>query len=1238
MRLLHCYLQTLAVIILSLVASGLTAQVGSSTIPDVDLKLLGKSGLIGNFRGISVYEGQSQLSSLQLLSSDRGTDDSVVISTDSNLFLDQFHSDGLIKAMCLLSSNVYMAGNFTSIGSTSALTVAVLDSSSGTISALGEGVEGSANTIYCDSDNDLVYIGGSFSKNVAIWNASSSEWIDLPFGGLIGGPVNAIVKFNENLIFGGKFTGLGTSSMNSSTTDSLSTNTDYRQRINLSNGTVTVTSNSAGSYDDPRSVLCTEGLTAKESTWLAAAGEQSTFTVSTSFDFSPTRLRLRNSAVTNYSTSYFRFIALPLDGILNLSYVDPESGITHYCDAFCPLANISTADYQDFDFVNVVGMDGFSLDLLDSDENGVGLSEILLYQEDIVAYAVNTFNEPSNCGLAPYTVSRSSISGNWSRVTYDSVTYLEVTNLTTSAAGDTYVHLYPDIQQSGNYSILLYTPGCLYDSSCSSRGQINITVYAKSNGNEHNTTIYQTNLYEKYDVIYEGYLEANSDSFRPYIAISPMSDQVSGQTIVAERAIFNLTSTTGGLNGLFEYDPKNYTSNSNSTVVEQTVINNAGMDLSDDAEINVLKVANSTLFVGGNFSSDSASHLFAISEDGSVNWMNGGLNGVVNAIAIIDDSLVILGGEFTDLATTSHSDLNYLAGYSNSSWTSLDAGLNGIVEHLVPISVNASGAIYSTLSITGSFSAIAEYNSSPAIEVDGFTLWLEEKKEFLDRASISNMPYMKGRLSSSVELSNGSYILAGELFSFSLESSGAAMLSADYSLSSVPFSFFTNTSTSSSTTKRSLIPTNFTDTTVGAINEISVVTLSDDIYYAAGGQFLVEDGSNLFENFVFLDSQQVVGGITEGTLDSFISILTICNYNNETLVLGGVFEGQVNDDFITSLLFWNMTSREISVVQPPVLGGDAVVVYDAKMRYGKDELVVAGSFDTAGNVSCLSICVFDFTNSTWRAVTRGIMGNVTSLNFIDSDTMIVTGNMTSDDGISVSMASYHFPSMSWDMLGQQSSQLPGTVDSFVCMGSNVSRSIVAGTYPNGTNYLWAYDLANEQWQDWGEDLGSDSQIYSMRLLKLDSISEISKDSLLPPFVTLLVMGSLSLSAYGLVSAAFYNGSEWTPFLYTVSEDDTPGSIYGMYTQINELISWTQAEAAAVHHMKSGFVVLIALAISLAIMFIIIGAGFLIGYYRNKSEGYEPFTSQSSELQIAQNIPASELLSGLDEGNISKKIG
>ena len=347
------------------------------TPPNLDLDQLGHVALTGDFDAISLYTYKEQNENGFSINGSQ----SLISQLPNGNYETSATADAYIKGMCSFVmkdgtlAGVIVGGNFTSLGGIEAQGVALFDPKTSKITPL-PGLSGQVSAVYCDQDTNTVYVGGDFkganSTNAIAW-VGMSGWANLPFAGF-NGPVNSIAKAtNGNIIFGGSFTGLG------NTTTSVKRD---QQVINLSSANVSAgSSSSQKGFDDPRNVVCkTQGLNEAGSTWLIKDNSPGFWRADMDFGFEPSLLRIWNTHQEGRGTRTFRYTAFPLKGIMNFTFTDPDTGKDALCDARCPLSSNSSVKYQDFHFVNTVGMDSFQIDVSDWYGEGGGLDGIALFQ------------------------------------------------------------------------------------------------------------------------------------------------------------------------------------------------------------------------------------------------------------------------------------------------------------------------------------------------------------------------------------------------------------------------------------------------------------------------------------------------------------------------------------------------------------------------------------------------------------------------------------------------------------------------------------------------------------------------------------------------------------------------------------------------------------------------------------------------------------------------------------------
>ena len=114
-------------------------------------------------------------------------------------------------------------------------------------------------------------------------------------------------------------------------------------------------------------------------------------------------------------------------------------------------------------------------------------------------------------------------------------------NLTGANAspGDVSLLFHTSISLEGNYSVIMYTPGCRQMSDCGQRGIVNVTWDLSTlsyPGASNWTQISQTNDFDKYDLIYFGPVNVSTDLFEPTVGLANMAG--SGDNLVAQKVGF----------------------------------------------------------------------------------------------------------------------------------------------------------------------------------------------------------------------------------------------------------------------------------------------------------------------------------------------------------------------------------------------------------------------------------------------------------------------------------------------------------------------------------------------------------------------------------------------------------------------------------------------------------------------------------------------------------------------------
>lgn len=1120
-----------------------TRAITFNSIPDanLDTSQLGRIGIAGDFSGISFYQYEGQTE--QPFNSNGSSQ--LLTRLPNGVFTSILEADASIQTMCQFQGQVIIGGNFTSLGGVQSPGIASLDPNTFQVTKIAN-LSGQVNSLLCDDAAGKVYVGGSFraadSTNAVTWLASKT-WASLPFAGF-NGPVNSITKApSGHVIFGGSFTGLGNTSAPS---------TPDGQVINLSTATIEADQGtSAAGFSDPKNIVCkTGGIDGSGNTWLLQDNTPGAWRATFNYGFEPTKLRLWNTHQDGRGTRTWRFTAQPINGIMNFTYIDPATNQNLTCTSECPLSDDPTVKFQDFHFVNHVGMNAFRFDVSAWYGNGGGLDGIELFQDDIFAYAIDDFNEPSCANTT--TPSKATRTGPWTvtQSGQSSSQYLSAQLPKPVASDAASVVFYPDIRESGEYIIKLYTPGCLQDNTCLRRGQISVSGTLTSSGANRtmqSRVLYQTNEFDKYDQLYIGSMDASSDSFRPSITMTPVpgqSQSIPGDdfVMVAQRVGFELINSTGGLNGLFEYDPSRATIDPSD--FSSSAFIKLGSSFSSDSAVASLAATSDRTYVGGNFTSDNVRNIAAINSNGQTMALDGGLNGEVLSMYLSQDQLFV-GGRFNNTQNGSTSGLSNVAVYDSASdqWTPLGAGVDGIVTSIVPTTLNLTDSTTEqVITLTGDFSHLLAFGNNGAGKADGFAIWVKSQSNWLQNLDVP-APLLDGVLSTSVEVSDNETLYAGSLSSQALRAYGAVTMSnglGNFPINIQPPSSLPSASASGLSKRASLA--NSTGAVAGVVAGAFYENDGRNIT-VLGGHFIANasNGSTIY-NLAFIDgadSDSVTGVGAEIPEDSVFLALAI---QGDNVFAGGRVNGTAQGSRVNGLLSYSLASKSFNAQPPALDANNSVVVSAISVRPNSGDVYVGGSFDKAGSLPCPSVCVFSTGNNQWNRPGFELDGEVHSMMWSSDSVLIAGGNLTVNDTAAF-LASYDTSSSRWSAFSG-ASNLPGPVNALTAASSDRSQVWVAGTESNGSTYLMKYD--GSSWKSAGVTLGQKTVVRSLQMFTVTESHDSS--DILDSNQILMITGSIEIPEFGIASSAILNGTTVRPYALTSNIDGMTGSISRIFVQ------------------------------------------------------------------------------------------
>lgn len=1174
---------------------------------------IGRMGLAGEYSGISQYTYVGQ----QTQDETTPDFDTIISQLEHDEFIRHGTTNGRVFDSCQIGEMIYLVGNFTKVGNKATPGgLLAFNASSGEMSTIPRNFSGTISTLYCDTIDESIYAGGNFTfqntSGVAVFSPTNNTWTLPGFGGFAAGArVNSITFFNENIIFGGNFDGLANKTytgLGSSTTNSTNVTIQDIQRVSFHAADVF----GGGSLEstDPRSIICPS----ETSSWRMQEGSVGSWNALWPFSFNPTRIRIYNLRENNAGVSTFRLLSFPSNGIMNLTFTNSSRSEPYYCDAWCSLPLSSDQEYVDFEFVNPIDTRGLHIDVLGTYNSNGGLAGIEVFHDDAFTYANNTLNEVDSCSGMTAS-SDSQLEGNFQNPDVSGATYISVDVTDAKQIADISVNLYPNITRAGNYSLTLFTPGCVQDGTCQRRSGVDVKVYAREQGESQTITLFQTNNYDKYDLLFTGIFDEPSENFKPFVTIKPISNPSVPFRFVADRLQTVLHSVTVNdslpIRNIFEFDRSNFTSiTKNSIPIGNTTINHAGTLLNSSDSVNALFVEGDNLFVGGNFSSEILGNsLFMVSKDAvsATVFNNTELNGHVNGFQSFSKDSLIIYGKFS----TKNQSMRNIAFYEISSdlWSPVQGGIDGEVTKANVFTI----ANKSLIAFSGNFDHVYT-NSSRALFSKNSAFYFPDEQSWFQRSSLNRF-YLQARLSEWARYNNTMFY-AGNVVRYDSASSGSSFLNDDLSLSGTPYRFLPNPITRNSTdliSRNTIFQSSQMSINAGAFANSTTMIL--------GGHFSAEAKGSFFHNLLMVDSDSGrVTSLPNGTIDLNSTFHELFVQNN-ILYAGGNITGKIANNQASGLVFYDLKKGEYTSPQPPGLTGGQAVVTSIEVRPNTNDLVVAGSFEQAGGLACNSFCIFDLNSNRWKSPTPGLSGLVSSMAFIGNDLLVFAGDLTLNN-TKVYLAQYDFGSMEFTMFKNQSTTLPGPINSFVLNGNGVDSVFASGLdLSNGNAYVSHWN--GNAWNSIDSVIKPGSVVSQLVLLEL--ATHHAENNVLASNQVLLMSGNIALDNFGNASGVFFDGKSYQPAYLTTTDGEHSGIVNSFFSQQSKSFSLIPGQ----NHMRRGVVVVISMAIALGLIFLLVGLGLLVAFFRRQGEGYEQAPNRVSEAEMAETIPPETLFEELN---------
>ncbi|GAC92980.1 hypothetical protein PHSY_000540 [Pseudozyma hubeiensis SY62] len=676
---------------------------------------------------------------------------------------------------------------------------------------------------------------------------------------------------------------------------------------------------------------------------------------------------------------------------------------------------------------------------------------------------------------------------------------------------------------------------------------------------------------------------------------------------------------------------------------------------------------------------------------------NGGLNGPVAALASLGNALYA-GGSFTSTADSAVA-ASYIARYDPdaNTWTALGGGPDGAVSDIYPLGPDAIlvAGTFATVNGTGQSGGYAVWNSTAnAWQTQSSFVSAEMTAAFADYASSTQQSFLAGSVRAlSLQSASGAAQMrapdqSGNLpiieslnFQFATPSGSSASASSSAGLarrlsvnsarqqqqqqlqqrqtqerihvqkrasssglgskllSVLPRSPLGGahvdapSAPASSLTRRAAVMTPASLMSTGQ-NEILASTFwqrnDGSFVNILGGNFTTTSG---IRNLAFYDDSTNAATAfpvpPTTTNQQFISVVRSLLVDSDILYVGGDEGFEAYDLKKAS---WLTNGAPLSASSGQVLSVTAI-----DHRPDSTQLVVSGSFASAGSLPCANVCLWDTNGMRWSPLSAGLSGQISAIDFAGSkaNLLILAGSMTVN-GAEASLVSYNFDTQMWSSLGSVgggSNQIPGPATAVSVDDLDANAIFVAGRTADGSApYLVRWDGTQYTAVGTGQFLPATgiSQLTFVPISKAHPSNQILEDNRL-----LVVSGALTTQDYGNISSVFFDGQSYSPFLLATNQDGSSG-IVRAFTRSTEVLQFPN-----LHHLAVGLVILISIAIGLGIVFLLVLLGLIWAVARRRPESRDvdvPLSGSDESLGIGEKKRPSSLLATLNAATENAMLG
>ncbi|KAI0070360.1 hypothetical protein K474DRAFT_1608840 [Panus rudis PR-1116 ss-1] len=682
-----------------------------------------------------------------------------------------------------------------------------------------------------------------------------------------------------------------------------------------------------------------------------------------------------------------------------------------------------------------------------------------------------------------------------------------------------------------------------------------------------------------------------------------------------------------------------------------------------------------TIYLAGNFklssgSANGASNIVAFKNGALSTLPDNGLNGPVSSLIVQDDQLFV-GGQFTD--TTSGSTSGALSGVAlydvkNNQWKAMEGGVNGAVSSLT--------IVQDALVVAGNFTAPLQAPNKPLTNSpSSFASWDIKAGSWSETSGLlmGNLTFvtgstleedgeiMAGRISASYEFGASGFALLQNAndddgipkvtpLSLTLGSPGASPSSSSSMTSTsrrrshvrraaaaiIPRigSFFKRQATTGASSLAPLPSTR--PTTAPSILAGAFWTNSSsgkDVAILGGNFSFTGSSGESAQNLALYDlDTNTVRALPGNQVNGSVQTLLV---DNNLLFVGGSFT--IPGTNLVGFAIYDLASEAWDVTGVQSLqsgtsdGAADVVVRSVSLSPSQGGVViVGGSFAKAGDVSCRAICAFDVQRKVWSALGSGIQGEVAAVAYAGNtrDIIIASGSLALADSTLTNVAMYTIANSTWSAVGNTDA-LPGPVTAVEVNNGNSSSIFAAGKSVDGSSsYLSFWNGVS--WTSIGSSFASDTAVSQLIMVPLQNTHPAN--GIVEPDRMLMMSGSISDPSFGNASSVLFDGSQFIPYILSSSSSGTPGAVSSLVHSISQF-SFNQR-----HFLATGVVILISIAIAAGVVFLLALIGILWTLFSRRDDKYNKFDPADADDDSSTNHRPTSLLEHINAATRNTILG